>query len=142
MSEEWFSLRDPNERPYWQFHLGTAIAMVLIAGVYLYLNVQLSNGSAAIGMSMHTTESAYYGFGFPQHFCTHQVILASYADDDPPKIIPKAEVLDIKEVYSRGKISWSVLFYDLLLGCVATVLFAAPIEFLIRRRDARNTGVT
>ena len=89
-------------------------------------------------MHRHTTEVAVYGFGFPEHFCTHQITLADYADSNPPKVIPQAEILNIQEVYSRGRISIAAIFYDLLVGLVFVLTFAAPIEYVLRRREVRK----
>ena len=132
------------KRPWFRFHLLTAVLMTLIAGVLLRANVIRNNAPAEPARAGFNSEYEYrlalidFTFGTPSNqdygwpstaLRIVPAFVVLHRDDDPgpnPWPLPNRTWL------------WKGLAINVLSGLAITMIAALAVEWLIRRREGRK----
>ncbi len=119
------SPRSPHKR--WQFHLGTGLALMLLAAVFVGLNVTPSRSGSIIGSPMRSFQER--GLGWPMHFYNIDSVETHTGDSQPGRSV------------SLGETIFGVVFdFTIALTVMAICgnFVESEIRLRVRLREARR----
>ena len=142
------------KRPWFRFHLLTAVVLLISSGCVIASNVSIRSGvcDSSPGAWEGISYSAVYNIGWPQTFYSKWKTMAHKElingnlrpEDELPilQVPEKAPALDIRGFVDllpdHSVVSIECLAEDLGAAALLLALVALVCEWLIRRREARK----
>ena len=127
-------MTDKPKRGWFQIHLSTAIMLMFVACGLTWVNAAKSVYSEW-SRTFPPASAKTYIYGFPLWYFSKCVV--TNADGHEEVLIPdpyKDYVIAVPDVSLR----YGPLTVDILFGLLVLGMFAAMLEWLIRRREARK----
>jgi hypothetical protein len=145
------------KRPWFRFHLLTAVLVMLATASLLYLNLQVAQeGVEEASFGIRSSPSGKMGseywskasIGWPCAFYEQRQLLAkAYVEHLDPSAVPAAEPTAIGDMLRAAddpsidirRVAYAKLWLDVCIAMASLTVVAILSESILRRRDARKT---
>jgi hypothetical protein len=128
-------------RPFWQFHLSTLIAVVLLLSGFIWMNTRVvDNGYFAMTKEYGFVRSYELGWPIPWYYCYKTIGAMGGSKPDFPVKDPNpptpAQLLYDKEICNfPGDFIFLGICFNIVIVLFSTYALTVLCEFFIRRRN-------